>query len=68
MIYLWYDIYDRGYSKDFFQMHKFHSNKVKLSFEKLEGPTMLIQIIQTGQSPSKSTLSNLSDIYPDIYP
>ena len=27
---------DRGYSKDFFQLHKVYSNKVKLCFEKLE--------------------------------
>ena len=51
----------RGYSKDFFQLHKIHSNKVKLSFRK-RGPKMVCQMIQTGQSPSKSTLSNLSDI------
>ena len=32
---------------------------------------MVCQMIQTGQSPSKSTFSNLSNIiilYPDIYP
>ena len=56
---------NRGYSKDFFQLHKVHS---KLSFEKLEGRTVAFRMIQTGQSPSKSTLSNLPGIYPDIYP
>ena len=46
----------------FFQLHKIHSNKVELSFEKLEDPKMVCQMIQTGQSPSKSSLSNLSDV------
>ena len=52
----------RGYSKDFFQLHKVHSKQGETKFWKNRGPTVVYQMIQTCQYFSKSTLSNLSDI------
>ena len=58
----------RGYSKDFFQLHKVHSNKIETKFWKIEVQHLYVEWRKHANLFPNRLLSNLSDIYRGFRP